>query len=187
MNANIFWVSMIQIFGGMWVRERGEQPNQMWVSMIGDHDEATIQKVVDHFKYSGHAFPPTLSEAGAVARQFKGTIPGIPGPGHTPQKPRPLPSQEDADAKIKAVTDALQNGQKRRTTFIPGESFQSYQEAWAKAFRAGKTLAEFESERFLKNGWTSEDEVKFNNWKADIFNKPRARDADAHCLPSIPF
>lgn len=187
MNANMFWSVMIQIFGGMWIEKHGERPNQMWQELIGDLDPKTIQMVVNHFKVSGHAFPPNLSEVGAIAKQFKGSVPG---PGPVPERPRPLPSTEEADQRIKGVLDgldSLQNGQKRRTTFLPGESFQSHQEAWRIAFKSGKTLAEFESERFLKNGWTAADEALFKRWKADII-KPRPRDpAGRHMPPSITF
>lgn len=167
MNISIFWASMIQMFGSMWVRERGEQPNQMWQALIADHDSRTIEAVINHFKCSGHPFPPTLSEAGAIAKMFKGSVPG---PGPVLEKPRPLPSEKEADEKIKKVFDSLQSGQKRRTTFFPGESFKSHEEAWAAAFKNGKTRAEFEAERLQKNGWTEADEAFFNRWKAGIIN-----------------
>jgi hypothetical protein len=187
MNINIFWAAMVQMFGRPWITERGEQPNQMWKELIEGHDQETMTKVIDHFKWSGNPFPPNLSEVGLIVKTFKGSVHH--GPARPVPEARPLPSEQEADKKIKDVLDCLQSGQKRRTAFLPGESFKSHQDARLEALKNGKTAAEFESDRLLKNGWTPADEARFLRWRSDIM-KPQKRhegSSGPSLPPKIPF
>lgn len=187
MNSNLFWAVMVQMFGGSWIKERGEHPNQMWKNLIEGQDQETLTKVIDHFKWSGNPFPPNLSEVGAIVKTFKGSVHH--GSGRPAPETRPLPSSEEADKKINDVFDSLRGGQKRRTTFLAGESFQSHQAARVAALKTGQTAAEFESNRLLKNGWTAADEALFMRWRSDIMKpqKRNERSSGPGLPPTIPF
>lgn len=149
----LFWHRMGEIFGKPWYEHNGPEANMTWqASLVGlalDQVAATL----NHYRKSGDAFPPNLSQFMAAAKQFR------PQPAHV-ALPTPKPSEETVDRHVRDMAAALKVGG-RRKVLLPGESFGDYQDAMNKAHAGGQRREEFDRERLRRNGWTDADEATF--------------------------
>lgn len=142
-----FWTRMLEIFGKPWNEKNGVEPNASWRASLVGLTMFQAADVIEHYRKSGDAQPPNLSQVMSTARQFR------PSPAYV-ALPAPGTDESKMPENIGAMRAAIHAGQ-RRNPFLPGESLLDYRLA-LKA--SGKPKAEFDAERMALRGWTQRDE-----------------------------
>lgn len=144
-----FWYRMGEIFGTAWYRDNGSEPPELWRATLSEIDLKRAAAVIDHYRRSGDAFPPNLSQVMRLARELRPT---------EPYKALPTPTRDME--KIATGIAALRHPEKHiyRSIFMPRESYGDVQNAW---YKSGKPRGQFEAERLIKNGWTADRERTF--------------------------
>lgn len=145
-----FWHTMGEIFGRPWYEQNGPEPTQVWMGSLRELSYDKAAAVLQHFRTSGDAFPPNLSQVIAKAREIK---------LRRYDEPKALPKPADTTVAEKCLSAlrAMKDGH-RRNVFRPGESYNDYLTALG---NSGKTKQEFDRERLLLRGWTDADEEKY--------------------------
>lgn len=83
-----FWKRMGDTFGKLWYEQNGPEPNTTWQASLVGMSLDQVAYAIEHFRKSGDAFPPNLSQFVATARQFKmpATHVALPKPKAEPTK-----------------------------------------------------------------------------------------------------
>lgn len=144
-----FWHTMGEIFGRPWYEQNGPEPTQVWMGSLSGLSYDKAAAVLQHFRASGDAFPPNLSQVMAKAREIK----------LRRDEPKALPKPANASVAEKCLSamKAPKHGH-RRNVFRPGESYNDYLTALGES---GKTKHEFDRERLALRGWTDADEEQY--------------------------
>lgn len=145
-----FWHRMGETFGKSWYDSNGPEINASWKASLVGLALDTVARTLEHYRTSGDAFAPNLSQFMAAARQFKSA------PAHVA-----LPAPEHIPEKIKRGIDSIRNvvkSRKLRSILIPNEGFGEYQDA---LLASGKKKEDFDRSRLEMNEWTDEDEKRF--------------------------
>lgn len=66
-----FWKRMGETFGKSWYEQNGPEPNTTWQASLLGMALDQVAFAIEHFRKSGDAFPPNLSQFIAVAKQLK--------------------------------------------------------------------------------------------------------------------
>ena len=146
-----FWHTMGEIFGRPWYEQNGPEPTQVWMGSLRELSYDKAAAVLQHFRASGDAFPPNLSQVMSKAREIK-----LRRYDETPALPKPVVNATVAEKCLSAMR-ALGKGH-RRNVFRPGEGYNDYLTALQ---ASGKTKQQFDRERLLLRGWTDADEERY--------------------------
>ena len=109
-HAQWFWDRMFELYGMKWPNSYGEDPTEMWVSLMGSLDKYQIKWAVKCLVDTGDGFVPTMPQVAALARSTRKPV-NTNRAAIGAEKREYTPEQLDANRKkLKRVYEAAQVG-----------------------------------------------------------------------------
>jgi len=137
-----WWYRMGEIFGTRWYEQNGPEASNLWQQSITEWTLKRGAAVIEHYRTSGLAHPPNMSEVVHTARTLRGV--DAPEPIQHKQRVEYHPDVTqfvEQRLKLKKITKQYES------VMLPGEGYGDYIKAM---YESGLGKAEFDKRRLAR-------------------------------------